>query len=154
MISPIIEGASDWTLDNGYRNILATMGIMYDGMFRNRIGEIAETTIKDRIVSWVKAMGIVSESAPDMGSYIFHDGTIMNFGAEPDIGFVRNDQTIATIEIKGGRDPAGALKRLGAMRKSFEETPKGCINFLVAGGHHIRDAGAPGKDGCRQDLSV
>ncbi|MBC6442897.1 MAG: XcyI family restriction endonuclease [Rhodobacteraceae bacterium] len=133
MISSIIEGSSDWTLDNGYRNILATMGIMYDGMFRNRIGKIVETAIKDRIVSWVKAKGIVSEDAPDIGSYRFRDGTIMNFGAEPDIEFVRDDQTIATIEIKGGRDPAGALERLGAMRKSFEETPKGCINFLVAG---------------------
>lgn len=27
----------------------------------------------------------------------------------------------------------GALERLGAMSKSFEETPKGCTNFLIAG---------------------
>ena len=40
---------------------------------------------------------------------------------------------IATIEIKGGRDPAGALERLGAIQKSFEETPPGCENMLVAG---------------------
>ena len=42
-------------------------------------------------------------------------------------------ETIATIEIKGGKDPAGALERLGAMQKSFEETPKSCQNFLIAG---------------------
>ena len=52
---------------------------------------------------------------------------------EPDIAFRRNDRLIATIEIKGGTDPAGALERLGAMSKSFAETPPGCVNFLVAG---------------------
>ena len=40
---------------------------------------------------------------------------------------------VATIEIKGGKDPAGALERLGAMQKSFEATPPNCVNFLVAG---------------------
>ena len=40
---------------------------------------------------------------------------------------------MATIEIKGGKDPAGALERLGAMQKSFEATPAQCVNFLVAG---------------------
>ncbi len=40
---------------------------------------------------------------------------------------------MATIEIKGGKDPAGALERLGAMQKSFEETPPGCVNMLIAG---------------------
>ena len=57
----------------------------------------------------------------------------MRFGSEPDIEFVRHDRPIATIEIKGGRDPAGALERLGAMTKSFAATPPGCVNFLVAG---------------------
>jgi len=57
----------------------------------------------------------------------------MRYGSEPDIEFVRSGRLIATIEIKGGRDPAGALERLGAMQKSFDETPPGCVNFLVAG---------------------
>ena len=37
------------------------------------------------------------------------------------------------IEIKSGTDPAGALERLGAIRKSFEETPAQSRNFLVLG---------------------
>lgn len=57
----------------------------------------------------------------------------MRYGSEPDIDFVRSNRLIATIEIKGGRDPAGALERLGAMKKSFAETPTDCVNFLVAG---------------------
>ena len=60
MISSIIEGSSAWTLDNGYRNILATMGITLDGMFRNRIGDVAEALVKSRIVSWLEDRQILS----------------------------------------------------------------------------------------------
>ena len=101
-----MENSSGWTLENGYRNIIATMGISLDGMYRNRIGRMAEELIK--------AINMV-------------------FGSEPDIKFERDTRLLATIEIKGGTDPAGALERLGAMMKSFKETPPGCVNFLVAG---------------------
>ena len=133
MISSVIEGSSDWMMDNGYRNILATMGITLDGSFRNKIGDMAEELVKDRIVSWLKIKGVIAADAPEIGRYSLPEDTLMIFGSEPDIDFVRNDHSVATIEIKGGRDPAGALERLGAMTKSFEETPAGCINFLVAG---------------------
>ena len=133
MISSIIEGSSDWTLDNGYRNILATMGITLDGMFRNEIGDIAEALVKGRIVSWLKGRGLVPPDNADYGPFLLPNDTLMRYGSEPDIDFVRQERLIATIEIKGGRDPAGALERLGAMTKSFAETPAGCVNFLVAG---------------------
>ena len=35
VISSIIEGATGWTLENGYRNIIANMGIGLDGTVRN-----------------------------------------------------------------------------------------------------------------------
>ena len=62
----------------------------------------------------------------------------MTYGSDPDILFTqkKRDQKkrdIATIEIKGGTDPAGALERLGAMQKSFDATPAGCQNILIAG---------------------
>ena len=61
----------------------------------------------------------------------------MRYGSEPDIEFSQvnggESKVVATIEIKGGKDPAGALERLGAIQKSFEETPPGCINMLIAG---------------------
>ncbi len=61
----------------------------------------------------------------------------MRYGSEPDILFQHTesgvDRVVATIEIKGGKDPAGALERLGAVQKSFEATPPGCTNILVAG---------------------
>ena len=132
VISSIIENSSDWVLENGYRNIIANIGIRLDGMYRNKIGELAETMIKDRIVNWLrKNKLIVGKEAADR--YGLRNGVIMQFGSEPDIVFLRKNQMLATIEIKGGTDRAGALERLGAMLKSFAETPPGCTNFLIAG---------------------
>ena len=132
VISSIIEGSTDWALKNGYRNIIATMGIRLDGMYRNRIGRLAEELIKDRIIDWLKERSIVRQTSTP-GLYRLPEGTLMRYGSEPDIEFRRDGGVIATIEIKGGKDPAGALERLGAMQKSFAETPPGCVNFLIAG---------------------
>lgn len=44
------------------------------------------------------------------------------FSSEPDIYFIdQSGKPIVAIEIKGGTDPAGALERLGAIKKSFEQ---------------------------------
>ena len=132
-ISSIIEGKVDWALENGYRNIVATMGITLDGSYRNTIGDMAEDLVKDRIVTWLMKRDIIPLDVPETGVYNLPRNTVMQYGSEPDIKFTRDNQLIATIEIKGGRDPAGALERLGAMSKSFVETPPSCQNFLVAG---------------------
>ena len=133
IISSIIEGSADWTLDNGYRNILATMGITLDGMFRNKIGDMAETLVKSRIAGWLRNKELIPTDEPDDGVYRLPKNTLMRYGSEPDIEFTRDGGAIATIEIKGGTDSAGALERFGAMTKSFAKTPPGCVNFLVAG---------------------
>ena len=131
VLSSIIEDSADWTLENGYRNIIATMGIRLDGMFRNKIGQMAEKLIKSRILDWLLERGLVEDSGN--GVYWLPDGYKMYYGSEPDIWFEKDGATDATIEIKGGKDPAGALERLGAMQKSFAETPPGCTNILIAG---------------------
>lgn len=131
VISSIIEGSTDWTLENGYRNIIAMMGVRLDGMFRNRIGQMAEELVKGRIAQWLKDNGLIESSSE--GSYELADGHSMLYGSEPDISFVKDGRVLATIEIKGGKDPAGALERLGAVQKSFAETPPGCTNMLIAG---------------------
>ena len=137
VISSIIEGASNWTLENGYRNIIATMGIGLDGTFRNIIGRDAEDLIRNRIKSWLESRQLIIERNDEETEFHMPNGYSMRYGSEPDIRFQRElnemPQTVATIEIKGGKDPASALERLGAMQKSFEETPPGCVNILIAG---------------------
>lgn len=137
VISSIIEGTTNWTLENGYRNIIANMGIGLDGTFRNIIGRDAEDLIRTRIRNWLESRQLILEQSSDAAEFQLPAGYSMRYGSEPDIlfrqeisGVVRD---VATIEIKGGRDPAGALERLGAMQKSFEATPPNCVNMLIAG---------------------
>lgn len=51
------------------------------------------------------------------------NGFTILFASEPDISLYDDKGSIVgIIEIKAGLDPAGALERLGAMMKSFENT--------------------------------
>ena len=137
VISSIIEGATNWTLENGYRNIIATMGIGLDGTFRNIIGQDAEELIRTRILNWLEAQQLICNRNADSTEFSLPLGYSMRYGSEPDVLFRHSEngieRTVATIEIKGGKDPAGALERLGAMQKSFEATPPNCVNILIAG---------------------
>lgn len=99
VISSIVENSSGWTLENGYRNIIATMGISLDGMYRNRIGRMAEELIKTRIANWLDRRELILSSHDT--DYLLVDGVNMLFGSEPDIKFERGDRLLATIEIKG-----------------------------------------------------
>ncbi len=58
------------------------------------------------------------------------------FSPEPDVSFLNSDgKLIAVMEIKGGKDTAGALERYGAAKKSFEEAKRlncDCITIFVA----------------------
>lgn len=137
VISAIIEGTTRWTLENGYRNLIANIGIGLDGTMRNVIGQDAESLIKTRIAEWLKKNDLMKAQDDSTASFTLPNGYTMHYGPEPDIEFRHSDtsgvRVVATIEIKGGKDPAGALERLGAVRKSFENTPPGCTNFLIAG---------------------
>ena len=137
VISSIIERTTDWTLKNGYRNIIANMGIGLDGTMRNKIGQDAERLVKERIKDWLRNNNLVVRNNEQETQFVLPKGYSMRYGSEPDIEFSRvnsgESKVVATIEIKGGKDPAGALERLGAIQKSFEETPPGCINMLIAG---------------------
>ena len=137
VISSIIEGSDDWTLENGYRNIIANMGIGLDGTFRNLIGQDAERLIKDRMRKWLESQQLIIQRNDEGTKFELIDEYFMRYGSEPDIEFSRGvgdgSTVVATIEIKGGKDPAGALERLGAIQKSFEVTPPGCVNMLIAG---------------------
>lgn len=136
IISSIIVESTAWTLDDGYRTIVATLGMTLDGSMRNLIGRMAEREIKDLIRTWLKAQGLMRAEREEAGLFELQGRTSecqMLFGTEPDIKFQRAGQCVATIEIKGGTDPAGALERLGAVQKSFNRMPPHAKNFLVVG---------------------
>jgi len=141
-ICSIIKNSTYWTLENGYRTIIATMGISLDGTMRNKIGDIAEERIKTLILEWLIDNGLIKdENLTKEKIYeelprdcLLKKDVLMRFGSEPDISFSVNDKLIAVIEIKGGTDPAGALERYGAATKSFQhsiEINRRCKNFYL-----------------------
>ena len=139
VISVIITGTDGWTLDNGYRNILATIGITEDGALRNIVGQEGEAAVKERILQWLTASGAITITGDGVTTYLGVDSQVrMVYGSEPDIKFEGLSdegewEILSTVEIKSGTDPAGALERLGAIQKSFAQTPVKSRNFAVLG---------------------
>ncbi len=139
VISSIVEGTDAWALENGYRNILATIGISQDGKMRNIIGQEAERAVRDKLLQWIKDVGIPCEQKGAWFELGAAKTVRMTYGSEPDIMFERYDEKAqswaleVTIEIKGGMDPAGALERLGAIKKSFDQTPARVENIAILG---------------------
>jgi hypothetical protein len=109
---------------------------------RNKVGEIAEDRIKHLLVEWLVEKDLIlkpkvrKKPAKIANEYTLSHGITMRFASEPDVSFLTTDTLLAVIEIKGGIDPAGALERYGAARKSFEHamsvSPK-CRNFYLGG---------------------
>lgn len=146
-ICSIIKGSTDWTLENGKRTIIATMGITLDGSMRNKVGEIAEERVRSLIFEWITDKGLLISptqaeavllTEPPVESTIKGNIT-MKFSSEPDISFYKKTDTfeelLAVIEIKGGIDPAGALERYGAATKSFQHAlsiSSNCKNFFLS----------------------
>ena len=140
VISVVVTGTDGWALENGYRNVLATIGITEDGSLRNLVGQQGEAAVKDGIIKWLKDAGAAAHPRFEGATTILGEpGRFrMVFGSEPDIKFEsQNDegvwQIVSTVEIKSGTDPAGALERLGAIQKSFDQTPARSRNFVVLG---------------------
>jgi len=144
-ICSIIKNSADWTLDNGYRTIIATLGITLDGIMRNKIGEIAEKRVRTLIFEWLMEHQLIVQ--PDIDPeqvYDYEDiprtcvlqgNIVMEFSSEPDISFRHENNLLAVIEVKGGIDPAGALERYGAATKSFQHSVRispRCKNLYLA----------------------
>lgn len=145
VICSVITNTIDWTLEDGYRTIVATLGITIDGKMRNKIGGIAEEHIRTLILDYVIDHNLLiepqvtKEQIPEYirrGEFVLVKDIIMRFGSEPDISFEREKDYIAVLEVKGGIDPAGALERYGAATKSFNaaksQSPN-CKNFYLGG---------------------
>jgi hypothetical protein len=142
-ISSIVVNSTRWTLRNGHRTLLATMGISLDGTMRNRIGKMGEERTRRMVLEWLLAQRAINDPSFSADSLdapprrlALRGGIVMEFSSEPDIAFKKDGELLATVEIKGGIDPAGALERYGAAKKSFEHavgTTSRCRNFYLTG---------------------
>jgi hypothetical protein len=140
-ISAIIES----TLAINYEDIKSLMfssaGATIDGSWRNKIGEEAETMVKsyiirlclnenliDSMIDRNRSPELFDDNVDYVANILEYKGTKLKnqksilFANEPDISFIdKSGKSIAVIEVKGGTDPAGALERLGAIKKSFDQ---------------------------------
>lgn len=145
-ISLIIDTSiQSLTKDELHGLLLISTGAQIDGSWRNRIGDEAETIVKRLLVNGAKERGLLAAFIPGTGTradiynptslegqasslenyrgILLKNQTSLLFSSEPDISLIDKDgMTIGVIEVKGGTDPAGALERYGAAKKSFEES--------------------------------
>lgn len=138
--------------------LFASTGAQIDGSWRNAIGDEAEKIVQRLLIKEAAERGLLSALMPRAGAtpepyhpeeqeaqfsdveryrgIMLSNQTSLLFSSEPDVTLLgKAGKTLGVIEIKGGADPAGALERYGAAKKSFDEvlryTPD-AATFLIA----------------------
>lgn len=125
--------------------LLTSTGAQIEGSWRNTIGGEAEKVMQRLLVNEAKERQLLYALLPRVGTgavvydpakleeqlgqieryrgiHLTNRASIL-FSSEPDITLVNNhSKTVGVIEVKGGADPAGALERYGAAKKSFNES--------------------------------
>jgi len=120
--------------------LYATAGTQIQGSWNNAVGEQGETLVKEIVVShlWEALVQVVWKDdstasrseltledlrrrAPEIKVLRLTEGFHCVFSSEPDMSLRAPDEKpLIAVEVKAGTDPAGALERLGAAMKSFE----------------------------------
>ncbi len=142
-ISSIIDSTINFSRRDIDALLMASAGAQIDGAWRNAIGKEAESLIKrllisefrkrDRIsafqarngkdvpVSEIQEADVISNLEKYRG-FTLVNGTAVIFSSEPDISLrLASGKLDAAVEVKGGKDTAGAIERFGAAQKSFIE---------------------------------
>jgi len=144
VVSLVISLSDDINENELHGMMYATAGTYIEGSWCNSIGTEGERVIRliilrelllQKDVSSVtdkqnktKPITVLSTSdildnIDDIRVLNIINGYSILFGSEPDITLINDSSAIVgVIEIKAGLDPAGALERLGAMFKSFDNT--------------------------------
>ncbi len=148
-ISSVIDSTISFSDRDIDAMLLSSAGAQIDGAWRNAIGKEAEALVKRLIITEFSKHSMIRAFETRQGRTIpFHDieeselvihlddyrgfilpnGTAVLFSSEPDLSLRLADGKLDTaIEVKGGKDTAGAIERFSAAQKSFlkaqEENP-------------------------------
>lgn len=157
ILSLVVTLATDINQNELQGMMFATAGTNIDGSWRNSIGAEGERVIRSIILKEVLFQKEVSSIIDRQGKPLaineldatqildeidsikvvnLTNGYSMLFASDPDVSlYDASGAIVGVIEIKAGLDPAGALERLGAMLKSFENTLEeypNAVTVLVA----------------------
>ena len=144
ILSLVVSLATDLDSNEIQGMMYATAGTNIDGSWRNSIGSEGERVVRSIILRELLAHKEVSsitdrqnktasidelqdkkiiDEIGNIKTVNLTNGYSVLFSSEPDVSmFDDSGAIVGIIEIKAGLDPAGALERLGAMFKSFENT--------------------------------
>lgn len=138
LISLQIESNPEWTFEKAETAALLNLGSQINGSWRNAIGGEGSRQIRGLLTSILAEEGVIATfefadgrrvqppldaalAAELVRTILVKNGCTVTFAPEPDVSV--RDATgllVGTMEVKYGSDPAGALERYGAARKSFE----------------------------------
>jgi hypothetical protein len=123
--------------------VSASLGVTYDGSWRNQIGQDGEILVKKIVLTYFKSTDAESKCyfkgkprptpagkvASDIAGKICSISTAdesfnVKFSSEPDVSIYKYGMLVGVIEVKAGTDPAGLYERHGAMIKSFHEVKR------------------------------
>jgi len=116
------------TIDGSWKNAIGSEGervvrfVLIDHLLKE--GDLVTVTIKDGSILKSSQLSTdwIDLNAGNLKSAAMKNGSQVIFSSEPDITCMLADGSVtAGVEVKAGLDPAGALERLGAMKKSFQE---------------------------------
>lgn len=145
-ISLLIESDPKWTLEKARVAALLNLGSQINGSWRNEIGEEGGRRIKELLIvnfqreNLIKSFVLLddkggvsageTQALENIKGFVTKNDYRVLFGSEPDVSIFapgkkeEKETLLATIEVKYGLDPAGALERYGAAKKSFEHAVK------------------------------
>jgi len=138
-ICSLVEQNPHLTLEDFLSLSAMNFGAQVNGSWRNEIGKEGSRKVKELLLSFFSQKKLVKEIGLSNGKKLqpkdfsgiaieeiktikLKNGYQLIFASEPDISIVNPDGILeGAVEIKAGLDPAGALERYGAAKKSFDK---------------------------------
>jgi len=138
-ISSLLEQNPQISLEELHLLAVMNFGTQVNGSWRNEIGNEGSRKVKELLLNFfskqkllkdiellngdkIGAASISAISIEEIRKMRLKNGYQFVFASEPDVSILDpSDKLEGAIEIKAGLDPAGALERYGAAKKSFDK---------------------------------
>lgn len=141
-ISAIIEADPEFSSADIVPLFFISVGTQLNGSWRNKIDKEGTRQVREFLIrgfleqgqirSLIRKDGMLLDptaewTVDDVKGFVAANGYRVFFGSDPDISLLNPegeeppDLLVGAIEVKCGLDPAGALERYGAAKKSFDE---------------------------------
>ena len=136
LLCALIDADPHWQLAKAHTAALLNLGSQINGSWRNAVGSEGGRQVKQLLIAFAWQQESIASVLLNDGSEVapgpalaeqtirelrLTNGARIVFSSEPDVA-LRDAQgnLVGTVEIKYGLDPAAALERYGAAKKSFD----------------------------------